>query len=86
MEIEKDSLEVQVMILEGETKDSESKISELESIEFATHQQMGELRNQEEELVTQKGSLESQLKVENERQIDVTPFCAQACTIRRNIQ
>ena len=73
------------MIMEGEKKDFEAKISVLGSRESASCQKMGELRTQVEELVTQKGSLETQLKVENERQLDITPFCAQACTIRINI-
>ena len=73
------------MIMEGEKKYFEDNISELESRESATSQQMEELRTQVEELVAQKGSLEAQIMVENEGQLDITPFRAQACTIRRNI-
>ena len=46
LEIEKDSLEVHVMIIEGEKKYFEAKISELESRESATSQHMMELRTQ----------------------------------------
>ena len=66
METKKDSLEVQVMILEGEKKDFEAKILELESRESATCQEMGEFRTRVGELVTQNKSLEAHLKVENE--------------------
>ena len=45
------------MILEGEKKDYEAKILELESRHSATRQQMGEFRTQVEDLVTQNRSL-----------------------------
>ena len=55
------------MIMEGEKKYFEAKILELEWRESATSQHMRELRTQVEELVVQKGSLETHIKVENER-------------------
>ena len=42
---------------------------------------MGGLRTQVEELVTQNRSLEAQIKVGNEIQMDITPFRAEACTV-----
>ena len=47
------------MILEGENKDSKAKILELESRDPTTCQQMGELRTQVGELVTENRSLEA---------------------------
>ena len=85
MEIEKDALYVQVIIMEGEKKDFEARISELESRESAANQQVGELKTQVEELVVQKGSLENQLKIANEKKQDITHFRDQACKIRRKI-
>ena len=44
----KDALDVQVIIMEGEKKDFEARISELESRDFAVSQQVGELKTQVE--------------------------------------
>ena len=46
---------------------------------------MEELKTRVEELVQQKGSLENQLKIANEKKQDITHFCDQACKIRRKI-
>ena len=45
------------MILEGEKKDSEAKILNLESRESTTSQQVEELKTRVEELVKQKESM-----------------------------
>ena len=58
---------VQVTIMEGEKKDFEDKIVELELYKYATIHQVGEIRAQVEELVARRGSCESQLKIANER-------------------
>ena len=60
-------MDVHVIIMEGEKKDFEARISELESRESVVSQQVGELKTQVEGMVAQKGSLENQLKVSNER-------------------
>ena len=70
-----------MIIMEGEKRDFEAKISELESRESATSQQVGELKTQVEELVVHKGSLESKLNIANEIKQDITPFCYQACNM-----
>ena len=51
--------------MEGEKRDFEAKISELESRESVVSQQVGELKTQVEDLVAQKGSLENQINIAN---------------------
>ena len=70
-------------ITEGEKKDLENKISELEVQKAATNRQAEEINAQVVELEAQKNSLEIQLKAANEQQIDITPFREQALLIRR---
>ena len=74
-----------MIIIEGEKKDFEDKIAELELQKSAAIRQLGELGAKVEELVTQRESFEAQLKIENERQLDITHFCNQAYIIRRKI-
>ena len=81
LEIDRDSLVVQMTIMEGEKKDFEEKIAELEWHKSAAIRQVGELRTQVEELVAQRGYFEAQLSIENDRQLDITPFHDQAYII-----
>ena len=74
MESEKDSLTLLVTIMEGENKYFENKVAELETQKSATSKQEEELNSQVVELEAGKNSLEIQLKEENERQLDITPF------------
>ena len=67
--------------MEGEKRDFEAKNLELESKESVESQQVGELKTQVEELVVQKGSLENQLNIANEKKQDITSFRDQTCTI-----
>ena len=71
--------------MEGEKRDLEDKISELEAHNSAASRQMRELRTRVEEMEEQNRTLETQLKTANERQPDIIPFCDQACLIRWNI-
>ena len=81
MEIDNDALDVHVIIMEGERKDFEARISKLELREPTMSQQVGELKNQVEELVAPKGFIENKIKISNERQHDITPFHDQAYII-----
>ena len=86
LELEKDALEVSVTIMEGEKKDFEDKILELEAQKSAVNRQAGELRTRvDQELEAQNRELEIQLKIANERHLDITSFCDQACMIWRKI-
>ena len=85
LELEKDALEVQVTIMEGEKRDFEDKIATLELQKSTAIRQVEELRAQVEELVAQRGSFEAQLKIKNERKPDITPFHDQSCIIQRTI-
>ena len=78
LESEKDALILSVAITEGEKRDLESKISELEMQKDTTNKRI-------EELETQNSLLEKQIKLENEKQPDITPFCSQACLLQRKI-
>ena len=73
------------MIMDGEKKDLEEKVLELEIQKFAVNKQAEELRTWAKELEAQNKSLETQLKTTTERQPDIIPFCDQACSIWRNI-
>ena len=64
--------------MEGEKKDFEKKISELEAQKYATNRETGELR-------TWVGELETWIKVANERKLDITPFRNHSYLIQRNM-
>ena len=74
-----------VTITEGEKKDLESKILELEAQRSAVNKQTKELKNQAEELEVHNQSLQTQLKTSSERKLDITPFRDHAYLIRRNM-
>ena len=67
LEWEKDALVISVTITEGEKKDLESKILELETQRSTINRQIEELRTRVEELEEQNRILENQLKAANER-------------------
>ena len=71
--------------MEGEKGDFEVKISELEWRESTTTQQLGELKARVEYFLAHKGFLENQLKIANEKKLDIMPSCDQACKIWRKI-
>ena len=85
LELEKEALELSTTIMEGEKKDFEDKISELEAHKSAASRQTGEIKTREEELEEQNIILDNQLKKANERQPDMTPFHVQSCLILRNM-
>ena len=85
LESEKDAMVLSVTISEGEKKDFERKISELEARKYAATRQMGEIRIRVEVMEEQNKMLEDQLQTDNESQLGITPFCDQAFLIRRNI-
>ena len=85
LELEKDTLQVQVTIMEGEEKYFEDKILELESWKFAENRQAGELRTQVEVLEAWNRELETHLKLATKRNPGITSFCDQACMIQRKI-
>ena len=66
LELEKDSLVLLDTIIDGEKKEFENKISELEAWKSATDRQAEEIRTQVGELEAQNSSLETQLKTTNE--------------------
>ena len=68
--------------MEGEKNDFEAQISQLESRETATNQQIEELKTQVEELVEQKESLMKQLELDDKKRQDILPFCDQVCKIQ----
>ena len=78
-------MNVQLVIMEGEKNDFEAQISQLESRETATNQQIEELKTQVEELVEQKESLRKQLELDDKKKKDITPFCDQECKIQEHI-
>ena len=85
LELEKDTLEVQVTIMEGEKKYFQDKILELESNKSMASKQARELRTRVKELEAQNREMEIQLKIANERNPDITSFCDQSFMIRKNI-
>ena len=85
LEGENDALELSVTIMEGEKKDLEDKVLQLEAQKSTENRQAGDLKAREEEIEVQNKSLETHLKMASERNPDITPFCNQSCSIRRNI-
>ena len=85
LELEKEALELSTTIMEGEKRDFEGKISELEAQKSAACKQTWELRTRVEELEEQNRILENQLKAASERQCDITPFRNHAFLIQRNM-
>ena len=81
METDKEAMNVQLVIMEGERNDFEARISQLEPRESVKSQQVEELKTQVEELVKQKESPENKLKIANKKKQDITLFCDQACKI-----
>ena len=77
-ESDKDALTMSVAITEGEKRDLESKVSELEKKKVVAD-------NTTEELEIHNNLLEKQLKVENEKKFDVTLFYNKACLLQREI-
>ena len=74
LDSEKEALELSTTIMEGEKKNVENNISELEAHKYAPSRQEEELRAWVGELEARNNSLEIQLKVANEWQLDITPF------------
>ena len=70
-------------IIDGEKKDLEDKISYLEAKKGVDDKKAKELKAQVEELEAQNNSLETWLKEENERQVDITPLREHAFQMRR---
>ena len=66
---------MQLMIIKGEKSDFEAQISQLESRELATKQQVKVLKNKVEELVRKIESLAKKLELEDKRKKDITLFC-----------
>ena len=83
LESEKEALVLSNTIIEGEKKDLENKISELEVQNPATDRQAEELNAWVVELEARNNSFKIQLKEANERQVDTTPLREQALLIRR---
>ena len=63
MEIEKDALNVYLIIMEGEKNDFEAWISQIDSRDSAANQQVEELKTRVEELVKEKESLVEKLEL-----------------------
>ena len=78
LESYKNVLTLSVAINEGEKRDLEIKVLELEKKKATTDKRV-------EELETQNILLKEQLRVENEKNLDVTPFYNQACLLKREI-
>ena len=70
-------------IIDGEKKDLENNILELEAQKATTDKQAKELKARVAELETRNNSLEIQLKEANERQVNITPLWEHALLIRR---
>ena len=85
LEKEKEALELSNAIIEGEKKDFENKVSELEAQKSVTDRKAKELRSRVGDMEAQNSSLETQLKIANERQVYITPFQEKAFLIRRKI-
>ena len=81
METKKEALNLQLMIMEGDKNDFESRIYQLESREIVANQHIEELKIQVGELVERKESLMKQLELANKKKKDITPLCDQACKI-----
>ena len=78
LETEKDALVLLATITEGEKKDLERKVLELEKKKYTANKRV-------EELEIQKSLLDKQIKEENEIQLDVAPFQNQAPLLQKEI-
>ena len=78
-------MELSTTTIEGEKRDFEDKILELEAHNSVASRQTGELRTRVEEMEEQNITLETEIKIAIERQHDIIPFYDQACLIWRNI-
>ena len=70
LESDKDALKLSVAITEGEKRDIERKVSELEEQKVTADKRA-------EEIEIQNNSLVEQLKVAKEKKFDITPICIQ---------
>ena len=78
LESDKDALVLSTTITEREKMDLEQKVSELENQRATTDKRV-------EELEMHNSFLDQQLKVENEKQLDISPFRNQASLLQTEI-
>ena len=78
MESDKDVVVLSATITQRQKKDLENKVSELEN-----HRDTTNKRFEEQEM--QNNFLDQQLKVENEKQLDISPFRSQVSLLQKEI-
>ena len=83
LELKKEALVLSNTIIDGEKKDIEDNILELEAQKVVADKQAEELKDWVADLEAWNNSLETQLKVENEWKVDITPLQEHALLIRR---
>ena len=82
---EKDDLKLSNTILDGEKKDLESKMVEIEVQRSKTYKQVEESKVQIAELEAHNSSLDVLLKATNERKMDITPLREHALSLKNKI-